>query len=593
MKSSPIAALAACLFLNAGSLRADCPKASFSPLPELPPMPEVPAPLPVDSVEMADSQSAPEVRIDLPIAPGPFQPTWESIEANYPGSPQWLRDAKFGIWIHFGPQSAGESGDWYARKMYVPGMPAYKNHLAMFGHPSEHGYKEILRDWNPVKLDPAKLVDLYRDAGAKFLLIQGVHHDQYDMWNSAYQPWNSTKVGPKRDLVGEWIAAAKADGLRYGITFHHEYSWWWFQSAFMSDATGDKAGVPYDGALTLADGKGKWWEGLDPRLLYGIDLREYKGVSEAAVSGWSPPRAGLFQRHAAYGKWYATWWALRIMDAVSKYNPDFIFTDGTSWQPFSGSGTGTGFKGDAAQRVIADYYNRALARRGQVDVFSIVKFRPNTNGTVTTEEFGIPEEIKTDQPWIAETPVGDWFYAPDFTYDSGMMIRYIVEAACKDGNAAISVALRPDGSIDEGAVKMLQGVGQWMRMNGQAIYGSHAWKIPGEGQKTGEGHLRKIPGGALCEPHASFQYATSDFRFTVGKDGALYAICMAVPKPGETLSLVSFGRTALGKEVTGVTLLGHEGAPIEFSQKADALTLTCPAEMPYETAVTFRINSRD
>ncbi len=227
----------------------------FATLPPAQPIPEIPPSRPTDSVPMGDAKSFPEVKLDIPIAPGPFQPTWESIEKNYPGEPAWLREAKFGIWVHFGPQSAGESGDWYARKLYVPGTTAYKNHLQKYGHPSESGYKEVLRDWNPIKLDPAALTKIYREAGARFLMIQGVHHDNFDLWNSHYQPWNSVNLGPKRDLIGEWAKACRADGMRFGVTFHHEYTWWWWQTAFGSDNEGDKKGVPYDGHLTLADGK--------------------------------------------------------------------------------------------------------------------------------------------------------------------------------------------------------------------------------------------------------------------------------------------------------------------------------------------------
>ena len=152
-----------------------------------------------------------------------------------------------------------------------------------------------------------------------------------------------------------------------------------------------------------------------------------------------------------------------MMDVVEHYDPDFIYTDGTDTQPFSGKGTGTGLKADAMQRVIADFYNRTLKRRGKVDTFSIVKFRPRTNGTVNTEEHGIPRDIKTDQPWIAEAPVGDWFYRPGFTYDSGMMIRYIIEAAARDGNACVCISPLPDGSLDVGSERMLKEVGVWVR----------------------------------------------------------------------------------------------------------------------------------
>jgi alpha-L-fucosidase len=553
------------------------------------PIPDVTPPLSQDSVPLGDSRSFPEMKLDLPIAPGPFEPTWASIEKNYPGEPGWLREAKFGIWVHFGPQSAGESGDWYARKLYAPGTSAYKNHLKQFGHPSESGYKEVLRDWNPTKLDPAALTKIYHDAGARFLMIQGVHHDNFDLWNSHYQPWNSVNLGPKRDLIGEWTKACRADGMHFGVTFHHEYTWWWWQTAFGSDSEGDKKGVPYDGNLTLADGKGKWWEGYDPRLLYGINLREYNGVTKAAYSGWSPPPAGIFTNHLAYAKWYTTQWAQRMMDVVDQYDPDFIYTDGTVQGPFTGNGTGTGIKADAMQSVMADFYNRALTRRGKVDTFSIVKFRKKTNGTVNTEEFGVPANINTNQPWIAEIPVGDWFYAPGFTYDSGMMIRYVIEAIARDGNAAICISILPDGSLDAGSLKMLKEVGVWMRRNGEAVYGSRAWTIPGEGEMV-NGKLKMLPGGKLERRHADFKFGPQDVRFTVGKNGALYAFCMTVPAPGAQLKIKSLGTDAkyYGTPVKSVKLLGHDGE-LQWKQEADGLTITCPAEMPFATSVVFKI----
>lgn len=554
---------------------------------QLGPIPSVHKPLAENSVPMGNIQTFEEVKLDLPITSGPYEPTWKSIEANYPGTPEWLRDSKFGIWIHFGPQSAGESGDWYARKMYVEGTPAYENHLKNYGHPSEVGYKEVLRDWNPKKFNPKALVDIYRDAGARFLIIQGVHHDQFDMWDSKYQPWNSTRLGPKRDLIGEWEKAARKAGIRFGLTFHHEYSWWWWQTAFQSDTKGDKKGVPYDGNLTLADGKGKWWEGLDPKYLYGINLREYETVAEAANSRWSPPQAGIFSGHLEYAEWYAKWWALRMMDAVDKYNPDFIYTDGTDQQPFSGSGTGTGYKCDAMQRVIADFYNKTLDRRGKVDVFSIVKFRKQTNGTVNTCETGIPENIKTDQAWIAETPVGDWFYGPNFVYSSDAVIRYLLEIVARDGAVGVSIPLRPDGSLDEGCVKMLKEVGEWMRINGQGIYGSSAWSVLGEGK---DGKLNVLPGGFIGANQANHSFYTTDFRFTVGKDGAIYAWCMTVPKVGDKLKIVSLGSDAgIGqKQVTSVELLGEKNK-IEWKQEADGLSIIYPDSAHLKTAVGFRI----
>lgn len=557
-----------------------------SNLPPLPPMPEIPEHLPVNSVKMGVPDSFPDVQLDIPIADGPFAPNWESIEANYPGTPEWLRDAKFGIWVHFGPQSAGESGDWYARNLYKEDHQAYANHLERFGHPSETGYKEVLRDWNPTALDPDRLTDLYHKAGARFLMIQGVHHDNYDLWASRYQPWNSVNIGPHRDLLREWADACTRRGMRYGVTFHHEYTWWWWQTAFGADTKGDKAGVPYDGHLKCADGKGKWWEGYDPRMLYGIDLREYETVAEKAATPWSPPAPGIFHRHQDYNRWFATQWALRIMDVVDQYSPDFIYTDGTVQGPFTGEGTGTGYKCNAMPLVMADFYNRTLQRRGKVDTFSIIKFRNPTNGAVNTAEFDFPDSIVTSQPWIREAPVGDWFYAPGFIYDSGMMIRFIIESVARDGNAALNICLRSDGSIEDECVKMLEEVGDWMSVNGDAIYGSSAWHTLGEGTMK-DGKLRKLPGGGLGKHHAEFTFSTEDFRFTRGKDGALYAFCMTVPTSGETLRIKSLANSS-DMKIRNVTLLGSD-ASIPFTQTDEALTITCPDTSAHRTSVVFRI----
>lgn len=559
-------------------------------MPPLPEFPEIPAPLPSGSVKMGDIEDFAEVKLDIPVTPGPCEPTWESIERNYPASPEWLRDAKIGFWVHFGPQAAGESGDWYARHLYKEpeGHKAYTNHLRRYGHPSEAGYKEVLRHWNPTKFDPERLAALYRKAGARFLMIQGVHHDNYDLWNSMYHPWNSVNIGPHRDFLREWADACAKNDLRYGVTFHHEYTWWWWQTAFGSDTRGDKAGVPYDGHLTAADGKGKWWEGYDPRLLYGIDLREYETVDERAHSPWSPPDPGIFIRHLDYCKWYATQWALRIIDVVAHYNPDFIYTDGTSQGPFCGTGTGTGYKCNAMQTVMADYYNRTFNRTGKADVFSIIKFRTPTHGSVNTAEFDFPDSINTSQPWIREAPIGDWFYAPGFTYDAPSVIRFIIEAICRDGNVALNIPMRPDGSLEDECAAMLEQLGDWIEVNGEGIYGSRAWTTPGEGEIIG-GKLKKLPGGGLGKDHAEFEFTQADIRFTVGRNGSLYAFCMNVPEKGSVVRITSMGSDKLHRTIGSVTLLGHEGK-LSWRHTPEALEIRYPQEVSLQTSAVFRID---
>jgi alpha-L-fucosidase len=528
---------------------------------------------------MGNPANFPEVQMSFPMSTGPFQPTWSSINQNAPASSAWLRQAKFGFWIHFGPQALGMSGDWYARRMYMQGQTAYNNHITAFGHPSVTGYMDVLNAWNPTQLNPAAYVQLFHNAGARFLMIQGVHHDNFDLWNSKYQPWNSANIGSHRDLLGEWSTAVKAAGMHYGVTFHHEYTWWWWQTAFRSDTSGSLAGVPYDGRLTLADGVGKWWEGYDPRLLYGINLREYSGWDQ---DSWCPS-SGILTNHDEYCRWYTTRWALRILDVIEKYDPDFIYTDGNSNQPFDGYLSATGYKCDADQRLIASYFNRTLRQRGQMDTFSITKFHPPCKGIVTTWEANYPSGIKTDQAWIAENAVGDWYWAPGFTYSSKGIILYLLECVSRDGCYAVNIPMKPDGSLESACTQMLQTVGNWMNINSAGIYGSKAWVKFGEGS-------RSLPAGHIGSSQENFVFYPEDFRFTVGADGYLYAYCMTVPAAGTQLVITSLGTGdgLLAEPITSVSLLGYAGT-LTWTQDADALRITCPASMPFQTAICFKI----
>lgn len=240
--------------------------------------------------------------------------------------------------------------------------------------------------------------------------------------------------------------------------------------------------------------------------------------------------------------------------------------------------------------MTADFYNQTLKRRGKVSTFSIIKLRPTTNGTVNTQEGTIQRSIKADQAWIAETPVGDWYYGPNFVNDSGAVIRYLLEQVSRDGNVAIAVSPLPDGSLDAASTIMLKEIGSWTRINGAGIYGSKAWSVLGEGT-TEHGKLRTLPGGAIGKKQAEFKFGPTDFRFTRGKDGSLYTFNMTVPTPGSEIRIESLGSTAnrLGKSVSNVTLLGHQGAALKWKQESDALIIRVPSAMPFATAVAFNI----
>jgi alpha-L-fucosidase len=557
--------------------------------------PPVPPPAAPDSKAMAAPEHAPEYRHDFPIAPGPFAPTWESIRRHYPGTPAWFNEAKFGVFVHWGPQASGRSGDWYARNLYREGSEAYRNHLRHFGHPSEVGYKDVLHAWRAPRWDAAATTQAFADAGMRFMMVVAVHHDNYDLWNSRHQPWNSVNVGPKQDMIGAWAREARRHGLRLGLTFHHEYTWWWWAHAFHADAQGPRAGVPYDGRLTLADGRGKWWEGLDPRLLYTIDLREYRTLLQNPYA----PAQGVFQDHAAYGAWYAEWWARRIQDAIEQHDPDFFYTDGNSPEPFSGHRSGTGFRSDAGRRVVAHFYNRSLARHGRVEGIAFVKFQAGNPAIGLTSEVGVPAGIKLDQPWIGENPIGDWYWGPDYSYDAVNLVRSLLEYVARGGNYACAVPLTPEGDLEPACVAMLREVGAWMRVHGGGIYGSSAWKTWGEGdlrpdpKRPGEPGRPLVHRGKLGKETAALPFNTRDFRFTRGRDGALYVWCLAVPAPGEQLRVRALGRAAglLERPVAAVTLLG--GGAVRWEQGEDALTIEFPAGGEWRHAVGFRVAGRD
>lgn len=536
--------------------------------------PAVPPPATLNSVKPQDPAQAPEVKMAFRIAPGPCEPTWASLRQHHPTPPAWFNQAKFGVFIHWGPQAAGRSGDWYARRLYRPGNPAYDRHLARYGHPSTVGYKEVLKDWTAPQWDPAVLTQRFHDAGMRFMMVVGVHHDNFDLWDSTYQPWNSVRVGPKQDMLGGWSREARKLGMRFGITFHHEYSWWWWADAYRADRSGPKAGVPYDGHLSLADGKGTWWDGLDPRLLYNIDLGEYEKVTEIAFG-----KRGVFQNHHDYGVWYAERWALRILDAIDRYDPDLIYTDGNAAEPFCGDKSGAGLRCDAARRMVAHYYNRTLATRKQADTLALIKFQAGNPAVGMTYETQFPRTILRDQAWIGENPVGDWYYTPDAVYDAVTLVRSLLEYASRGGNYACAVPIDPEGGMDPACVTMLADMGAWMRVNGDGMYGSTAWDLWGEGTVG-------MPNGALGKRHITTPFTARDLRFTV-KDGALHAWLMAWPEDRTVLirSLAEGGPT-----ITRVDLLGHDG-PLAWSWTPDGLRVTLPKDQPCRYAWGLKITT--
>jgi alpha-L-fucosidase len=209
---------------------------------------------------------------------------------------------------------------------------------------------------------------------------------------------------------------------------------------------------------------------------------------------------------------------------------------------------------------------------------------------VNTVESRFPKTIKTDQPWIGENALGDWFYRPDFVYSAQALIRYMLEVVSRDGIYAVNIPIRPDGSLDPECVKLLAEVGAWMKINGEGIYGSKAWVKLGEGVADADGNLRVMPYGALRQAHADFLFGPTDFRFTVGKDGSVYAFALAAPQPGAHVKIVSLGTGAglLAAPIHSVALLGSS-KKLVWKQHPEGLEIVCPARMPSESVVAFKV----
>ena len=503
------------------------------------------------------------------VAEGPFKPTLESLSAYQ--VPDWYRDAKFGIWAHWGPQCQPEQGDWYARNMYLPDQDVYKYHLQKYGHPSKFGFKDVINEWKADKWDPEQLIALYKRAGAKFFTAMAHHHDNFDNFDSKYQPWNSVNVGPKKDMVGGWMKAARAAGLRFAISSHGDRAWSWYQVAQGADKTGPYAGVTYDGIMTKAQGKGLWWEGLDPQDLYA----QYHKVGDYswAQSG-KPPIDPVFCE-----KYFN-----RIIDVIDKYQPDILYFDDIVMPIYPTT--------DVGPRIAAYLYNTNLARNGKLEAVMTGK---NLNGAnaawrkalVYDLENGISGGAETI-PWQTDTCIGSWHYKRqrfiDHTYKSAtQVVQMLVDIVSKNGNLMLSIPVRGEGTIDDDEVKVLEGIASWIAPNGEGIFATRPFAVYGEGPSTAPAATRGLSGRDRISP----KYTSEDIRFTTRGD-TLYAFVMAWPSDGKAVvKTLTKGAAVFPKDIAKVELLGV--GQVTFTQDANGLTVNMPDKKPNDYAYGLKI----
>lgn len=492
---------------------------------------------------------------NVPIETGKFDPTWESLSQW--DCPEWFKDAKFGIWAHWGPQCQAEAGDWYARHMYFENEGQYRYHVNTFGNPAEYGLKELCRDWTAEKWEPDSLIKLYKSVGAKYFFTLGQHHDNFDLWNSPYQEWNSVNIGPKRDIIGEWSQACKKYGLPLGISMHGSHTWSWLEKS-----------QDYDGNLTKADGKGTWWEGYDPQELYAQNHKpnpKYKDVG-AIHSQWG------WQNGASIpSQQFRLKFQNRVLQCINAYNPDILYFDDTVL-PFYG------YDDTVGQNILTHFYNHSANRNNgtpQVVAMGKILEEQHKEFMMWDVERGVPNDIQNEY-WQTCTCLGSWHYSKS-TYKNGwyksapQVIAMLVDIVSKNGNLLLSVPIRGDGSIDDKEIAILQEIKEWMDINGTSIYGTRTWKTFGEGPMAESSNPLSAQGF-----NENNKYSAQDIRF-VQRNDTLFTTIMRWPTEREVL-IKSLGTESphYSGAIASVELLGYGAIP--FKNGTKGLTITLPEQ---------------
>ena len=503
------------------------------------------------------------LRVDPPVR---FTPDWSSLTAGY-SVPDWFRDAKFGIWAHWSAQCVPEAGDWYAREMYIQGSRSYRHHLAHYGHPADIGFMEIQNQWKAENWDPARLLDLYVRAGAKYFMALANHHDNLDCYASRHHPWNTTRVGPGKDIVGIWEKLARKRGLRFAVSNHSAHAWHWNQPAYGYDPEGPRAGERYDAyTLRAADGRGKWWEGLDPQQLYtGRHMPMPEGIRTIdEANAWHEATDRLWSEGVPADSNFARDWLARCQDLTEQYRPDMVYFDNFDL-PLEQHGLD----------FTAWYYNQSMQwHDGRLEAVVAAKMTPPQRrmGLVDDVERGGKDYIERF-PWQTDTCLGNWHYDADLYARDGYksaatVIHTLCDVVSKNGNLMLSVPMRGDGTIDDKEERILEDIAGWMARFGEAIYATRPWKLFGEGPT-------RTRAGLFSEGGPASPFGPQDIRY-VTREGRLHALVLGWPEDN-VVRLTRLGKSnpTLSGEIERVTLPG-DPTPLPFRRTETALEVTLP-----------------
>jgi alpha-L-fucosidase len=486
-----------------------------------------------------DARSALLNEIDQADHQGPFRPDWESLQTYE--APAWYRDAKFGIFIHWGAYSVPAFGsEWYPRLMYVNGSPEYKHHLEKYGSQDKFGYKDFIPMFKAEHFDPPAWAELFKKAGAKYVVPVAEHHDGFAMYDSGLSDWTVSKMGPHRDTTGELARAVRAVGLHFGVSSHRvEHNFFMGPGrTFSSDVN-------------------------DPQyaMFYG------------PAHNWviNPPGTPLNNDFTFVSSAWANDWLARSVELVKKYEPDIVYFDWWIGQPSIRANL---------TRFAAYYYNSSLKYGDHIGVINYKDYAMQDRSAVLDLERGQLGDIRP-LPWQTDTSVSNksWGYINDDTFKSPeFIVHQLIDIVSKNGNLLLNIGPRSDGTIPEEVQSVLLEVGAWLNVNGEAVYGTRPWRVYGEGPT-------KVAAGSFHDTETT-NYKPEDFRFTA-KGDVLYAIGLAWPSNGEA-AIHSLALTAGSSRVRSVTLLGND-SELKFDQRVDGLHLQLPAQAPAKYAYALRV----
>jgi alpha-L-fucosidase len=487
-------------------------------------------------------------RVDQGIKRGPFKPEWDSLTGYK--VPEWFRNAKFGIFIHWGPYAVPAfQTEWYSRNMYEPKSPIFTYHRNVYGPQSKFGYKDFIPRFKAEKFDPAAWIALFEAAGARYVVPVAEHCDGFPMYDSDMTDWSAAKMGPKRDVAGELMKAARARGMHFGLSSHRAEHWWWYN---VGRHNGGDVGDPRFAGL------------YGPAAPQTLPADPNGGEPDPShLENWNPP-----------SKEFLDDWLARTTEIVDKYRPELIYLDWWTMAP--------GFE-PYLRRLSSYYYNEA--KRGGYGPGITYKGEHFAAGSAIYDvERGKLDALRL-LPWQTDTSVSikSWGYIQDDQFrTSKSLISDLVDVVSKNGNLLLNVGPRADGTIPEDAQKVLLGIGAWLKVNGEAIYDTRPFKYFGEGPTTiAAGEKKETPNKV---------WTPADIRFTT-KGNALYAIGLERPKDGAVLVKTLYAGTPyLDRPIGKVELLGSS-APIAWQQTPIGLRVTLPADpggtMPYALRITL------